>query len=157
MELKRSDISQIRADADLVMRRCTSEMERTEVNTESEWVKRLGPEAARHRRNYIQSALAFAGVFFAVAIWTVIGYDVTTGADRNVVAVVTLAVCLACFTTVFSVQVHCKRVAVKSASAALNLDAHVGVKALPEPALRSMRYFDLWTSARQVAWVEPPS
>ena len=134
-----------------------TEVSRTEVNTENEWVKRLGPEAARHRRNYIRSTLAYAGVYFAAAIYIFIGHDVTPDADRTVVTIVVVAVTFACFITVLSVQLHCKRVAVKSASAALKLDAHVGVKALPEPALRSMRYFDLWTSARQVAWVEPPS
>lgn len=126
------------------------------MSTDSEWVKRLGPDASRHRRNYIRSQFAFAGVFFAEAIWILIGYYVTTGADRNLVGVLSLAVGFACFTTVFSVQVHCKRVAVKSASAALGLDARVGIRALPEPALRSIGFFDLWTSSRQIAWVDPP-
>lgn len=126
------------------------------MSTGREWVKRLGPDAARHRRNYIRSLFVFAGFFFVEAIWMVIGYNVTTGTDRNVAAIVVLAVGLACFITVYLAQAHYQRVAVKSASTALNLDAHVGVKALPEPALRSLRFFDVWTSTRQVAWVDPP-
>ena len=65
------------------------------------------------------------------AIWAVIGSYVTTGAVRNVAASATLAVGLTFFITVYLLQVHFKRVVVKSASAALNLDALVGVKALP--------------------------
>ena len=86
-----------------------------------------------------------------------IGYYVTTVADRNVAASATLAVGLTFFITVYLLQVHFKRVVVKSASAALNLDAILGVKALRVPALRSTRFFDLWTSARQIPWVEPHS
>ena len=137
--------------------RCRRQFQRTELSPNSEWVKRLRPDASRHRWNYIRPLFAFAGVFFLEAIWAVIGYYVTTVADRNVAASATLAVGLTFFITVYLLQVHFKRVVVKSASAALNLDAILGVKALRVPALRSTRFFDLWTSARQIPWVEPHS
>ena len=111
--------------------RCRRQFQRAELSTKNEWAQRLGPDASSHRWNYIRFQFALAGFFFMEAIWAVIGSYVTTVAVRSVAASATLAVGLTFFITVYLLQVHFKRVVVKSASAALNLDALVGVKALP--------------------------
>ena len=127
------------------------------MSNDAEWVKRLGPEAAHHRRNYMRSLIALACYFFLVAIWIPIGYVVTQNANRNVAATLTLITTSGCFTVVYLIQAHYQRVAIRSASAALRLDEHAGIKALPEPALRSLAWFDVWTRDLRVSWVQPPT